>query len=419
LLLAFALSTACAVAQQPATDPIKLLNQVADRYISAKSIHVEANIHRTTHTDLSDFSNTSILSAYIAPGNRFRYEGRTSQGAALIVSDGTNEWGLRRSFAQYAKAPAGTYFRGQTMYAGDDDGIIEAHRLFSNVTDLRDKVDLARPVTAETLDINGRKVLCTVIQFEYAQTVERDPSEPIVYHHTIWIDPASLSVIRLETRNHNQQMQGMLTAPYAPYYDFVDTTTYTVVDLSFEPKPDTFTFVAPPGSTEVAKLPNPYPEPGTNNSPYDAQAAAYIGKPLPDVRLHDSTGAEVAVSRYRGHPLLIDVWATWCGPCMNDLTALGNIRASTAATDLQIIGIDEDYKSDDARALLKKRGYDWQDFHLNRKTEKQLSLVGVPLVVLTDAAGTVVYYHTGGGDTKGLAIAIAKLGKQYEAVHAQ
>jgi thiol-disulfide isomerase/thioredoxin len=405
------------VAQQPATDPIKLLNQVADRYISANSLHLEAAIHRTTHSDLSDWSHTSILSAYIAPGNRFRYEGRTSQGAALIVSDGTNEWRLRRSFAQYAKASAGTYYRGQTIYTGDDDGIIEAHGLLRNVTDLRDKVDLARSLPAESLDINERKIRCAVIQFEYAQAVERDASEPIVYHHTIWIDPASLSVIRLETRNHNQQMQGMLTAPYAPYYDSVDTTTYTVVDLSFAPAPDTFTFVPPQGSTEVAKLPNPFPEPGSNSSPYDVQASEYIGKPLPDIVLHDSTGAEVALSRYRGHPLLIDIWATWCGPCMNDLPALGRIRTSTATTDLQIIGIDEDYKSDDARALLRKRGYDWQDFHLNRKTEKQLSLVGVPLVVLTDAAGTVVYYHTGGGDTKGLASAIAKLGKQYEAVH--
>ncbi len=86
---------------------------------------------------------------------------------------------------------------------------------------------------------------------------------------------------------------------------------------------------------------------------------------------------------------------------MNDLPALGKIRASTAATDLQIIGIDEDYKSEDARALLKKRGYDWQDFHLNRKTLQQLSLIGVPVVVLTDAAGTIVYYHTGGGRHEG------------------
>jgi len=413
-VLLLALSATPAQPQRPANDPIRLLDRVADHYAEAKSFHLEAIVHNRSHGELNDFSSTSILSAYVAPGNRFRYDGKTAEGSSLIVSDGASEWHLMRSFGRYSKQPAGTYFRGTSLWGGDDSAIKEAEHLLSDIVAIKEKVDLARFLPPEPLLIDGNTVRCTVVQFEYAPVVERDPAEPIVYHHTAWINPDALTVVRLETRSHYQPRQGVLAPPYAQFTDHVDTTTFSVADLNFQPKPETFTFAAPAGSIEVAKLPTLYPPPGTEP---DSRAADYIGKPLPQVVLRDAAGAEVPLSRFRGHPLLIDIWATWCGPCMNDLPALGKIRSSTAATDLQIIGIDEDYKPATALNLLKQRGYDWPNFHLTAAAQKQLSVVeGVPLVILTDATGKIVYYYTGGGNSKALAEAIAKLGKQYKGV---
>lgn len=416
VILAVAILASSLHAQQPNGDPIKLIDQVARHYIAAKSIHLEATTQRTSHTELSTFSNTAILSSYTGPGGRFRYDGRTSQGSELIVSDGTYEWRLKRSFAQYAKAPAGTFFHSPIVSGGDDQSISEARSLLLSISNLVGTIARARFAPSETLQVNGRKVLCTVIQFDYKRNADPDPAEPVLYPNTVWIDPATLIIARLENRTHYRMMQGMLSAPFSPFSDSVFQTSFSVADLDFTPAPDTFAFTPPPGSAEIAAFPNPYASADSSISPSNGETLAFVGKPLPPVVLHDATGAEVPLSRYRGHPLLIDIWETWCGPCMTDLPAFARIRSSTASTDLAIVGIDEDYKTTDAIALLKKRGYDWPDFHMTAVAQRQLSVVGVPLVVLADASGNVVYYHFGGGDIKGLADAIAKLGPTYQSV---
>ena len=51
-----------------------------------------------------------------------------------------------------------------------------------------------------------------------------------------------------------------------------------------------------------------------------------------------------------------------------------------------------------AAALLKRKGYDWEDFHFNRSVTVGLPTVGIPLLVLIDATGKISYYHTGVGD---------------------
>jgi thiol-disulfide isomerase/thioredoxin len=198
--------------------------------------------------------------------------------------------------------------------------------------------------------------------------------------------------------------------------DSIQTITVTRSDFHFEPGPDTFVFTPPPGTTKVASLPTGFTGPPPAGATATDKSAAHLDHPLPDITLHAPDGTEVNLSSYRGHPLLIDVWATWCAPCLSEMPALNHIRVSTSGTDLRMIGIDEDLHSVDAQALLKERGYIWQDFPYTHEAVKALGVSGIPLIVLTNAEGTIVYYHSGADDAKGLASAIAKLGPAYEGV---
>jgi len=110
----------------------------------------------------------------------------------------------------------------------------------------------------------------------------------------------------------------------------------------------------------------------------------------PEVKLVDEAGHEVELSSYRGHPLPIDLWATWCGLRMGELPLLNRSRKATAGTDLQIIAIDQDSEQGVVATLLKRREYDWQDFHLNPSVTKGLSTSGIPLFVVIDAKGKIV-----------------------------
>ena len=91
---------------------------------------------------------------------------------------------------------------------------------------------------------------------------------------------------------------------------------------------------------------------------------------------------------------------------------LDRLHKSTAQTDLKIIGIDEDSKPGAAPDFLKRREYDWEDFHFNKSVISQLLTSGVSLIVLVDLEGTIVYYHTG-TDPDGLVRAVTRLGPAY------
>ncbi|WP_130418811.1 hypothetical protein [Edaphobacter modestus] len=142
LALSLVLCPYRAVTQESSTEAIEMLNRIADHYINAKSVHLEATTSRSSHSELYNYSTTSHLIALMADGNRFHYDGRTSSGSGLIVSDGKSEWHLRRSFGQYDEAPTGSFFRRPSSAGSDDDAPVEARYLVTSVTQMRDHTNL-------------------------------------------------------------------------------------------------------------------------------------------------------------------------------------------------------------------------------------------------------------------------------------
>jgi thiol-disulfide isomerase/thioredoxin len=409
------LSIATVSAQQGPDDALKLLDQVAKHYENAETVHVEAIQEDTSHGERYDSSQAKTISAYEAPGGRFRYEGTSWTGSGLIVSDATNEWRLRRSYRQYSEKPTGTYFREANAYQGDDGLILDAHYLRSSLNNLGSQLSSAHFLGKETISVGGRTIQCIVVHFSEKDFTRQIPG--LKEESSLWIDPVALTLVKEVTHSQSKLNFGNLPPPpYGIAIDRTKTIIYPVVEINFEPHPETFTFHPSDKETEVADLPDPF---GKLNSSAAGQKSAEneMGKMAPEVKLMDDAGHEVALSSYRGHPLLIDLWATWCGPCLQELPLLGRIRTATAGTDLKMIAIDEDSKPLVAAALLKRKDYDWEDFHFNRSVTAALPSAGIPLLVLVDASGKIVYYHTGVGDEAAMIEAISKLGKSYEGVN--
>ena len=66
---------------------------------------------------------------------------------------------------------------------------------------------------------------------------------------------------------------------------------------------------------------------------------ATVGKAAPDFSGQDLDGKPIGLQDYRGHPLLITFWASWCGPCRAEQPALNAIAADYAARGLEVLGI--------------------------------------------------------------------------------
>jgi cytochrome c biogenesis protein CcmG/thiol:disulfide interchange protein DsbE len=64
-----------------------------------------------------------------------------------------------------------------------------------------------------------------------------------------------------------------------------------------------------------------------------------VGKPAPDFVLENLSGQAVSLSSFKGKPLLINFWATWCGPCKIETPWLIELQNQYAAKGFQIVGI--------------------------------------------------------------------------------
>jgi len=82
------------------------------------------------------------------------------------------------------------------------------------------------------------------------------------------------------------------------------------------------------------------------------------GKAAPGFALEDVSGKKVSLANYRGKAVLVNFWATWCGPCKIETPWLVELRDKYAAQGFEILGVDteaEDLKPDDKAGWDKDR----------------------------------------------------------------
>ena len=74
-------------------------------------------------------------------------------------------------------------------------------------------------------------------------------------------------------------------------------------------------------------------------------AKPVVPQMVPDIRLPTLTGAPKSLRDYLGRPLIINFWATWCGPCRREIPLLQQLRLQYAHQHLEVVGIAVDFKS--------------------------------------------------------------------------
>ena len=115
------------------------------------------------------------------------------------------------------------------------------------------------------------------------------------------------------------------------------------------------------------------------------------GQMLPDVLLKGLNGAPRRLASYRGKPLLINVWASWCGPCVEEMASLERLAWTEARTPFAMIGISTDDYAERARALLERTHASISHFiDQDLQMETLLGADKIPLTVLVDARGRLL-----------------------------
>lgn len=116
-----------------------------------------------------------------------------------------------------------------------------------------------------------------------------------------------------------------------------------------------------------------------------------LGEQLPPVKLRGLNGPAKALTEYRGTPLVINVWASWCGPCRAEMGSLERLAWTDSANQFQIIGISTDDYIDRAKAALAASTTTISHFiDANLVVENLLGASRIPLTVIVDAEGRVI-----------------------------
>jgi thiol-disulfide isomerase/thioredoxin len=116
-----------------------------------------------------------------------------------------------------------------------------------------------------------------------------------------------------------------------------------------------------------------------------------VGGVLREATLHGLNGPDRRLSDFRGRPLIINVWASWCPPCIREMGSLESLAWSDAGQQFMVIGISTDDYLQAAQGLLRKTKATLNHFIDDRlNLENMLGADHLPLTVLVDANGRVL-----------------------------
>ena len=123
-------------------------------------------------------------------------------------------------------------------------------------------------------------------------------------------------------------------------------------------------------------------------------------KPL-DMKFTAVDGREVDLSKMRGKVVLIDFWATWCGPCVQELPNVLKAYKELHPKGFEIIGISLDSDKEKLESFVKEKGMDWPQFFDGKGWKNEMATTydihSIPAMWLVDQKGMVIDTAARGG----------------------
>jgi peroxiredoxin len=140
---------------------------------------------------------------------------------------------------------------------------------------------------------------------------------------------------------------------------------------------------------------------------------ALVGKPRPDFELQNGEGAPVSASEFDGRPLLLNFWATWCQPCVEEMPMLDRLQREQSGDGLQVVGIAVDEPSR-ARDFADELGLGYpllfgtgEAMLAGRRYGNASGML--PFSVLIDADGIIRWTHLGALERQQVEAQLAEL----------
>jgi thiol-disulfide isomerase/thioredoxin/outer membrane lipoprotein-sorting protein len=390
LLLAVSLFPAApARAEIPASESA-LLEQVQQSYRNLKKYWFVGSIHtEITKTGGAAQAQHADFQAAMAPGGKMRDEVQNPAVGGAFVSDGRQVWVYNAGLHQLVHK---THPDSAILSIGSK-GI--AGSLILRFGTVLSGATAAKRLADESVTFAGRPRPCDVIEITYPST----SNNPAVQEapRMFWIDKTSHLVLR-------QRLKVIADIPQlGGHVEQTETIAFQRADVDPAVLPESlFTFRVPAGTKEVDQF----------EAPAQADpAAALSGKPAIDFALKDLAGRPHSLKALRGKVVLLDFWATWCGPCRMTMPRVAKIHRDYQTKGVEVLSINVGETAAQAGAYVKKNGYTFTTLlDGNREVAANYQVNGIPTLVVIDRTGKISSYLVGAHDESALREALAKAG---------
>ena len=129
-------------------------------------------------------------------------------------------------------------------------------------------------------------------------------------------------------------------------------------------------------------------------------ASKQVAGGAPEFSLTDIQGQKIALADYRGKVVLLDFWATWCPPCLEEIPHFIAMQQKYASQGLQVIGISMDDDAKPVQAFYEQHKMNYPVAIGDAKLAQRYGgVLGLPITFVIDRQGRIVKKFVGATDT--------------------
>lgn len=364
-----------------------LLHETASAYRGAEQyLFVASEQTVTASGEVRRETATMVVAAKHEDGRtRVEFDDRVNGGVAVF--DGAYNWVYVPQANRYAQLPAG---QAASQMPGGTDFEAVSRRYLQRYSGADERVIQASIVREEEVSLRDEDVMCDVVEIAY------DPPPGLregKIDRTYWIAKDSKLVVRERSSASMLQPNSTSRVTVTQEIDFQAAKVDEPLDEAL------FEFVPPPGASKAESLAGAA---SADPAPVDA--------PAPDFTLTTLDGESVQLSSLRGDVVLLDFWATWCGPCRYDMPHVDALYEEYKDEGLQVFGVNSE-RPEQARAYLESNGFDFPTLQDPGLRVAQLYRVqAIPTFVVIDREGKMTSYLKGTRSREQLRAALERAG---------